>query len=109
MVRGCLLALALLAPACDDSSPSCELTMGDTLLVCIDYGGPISVSDARASCQDNGGSWQESACDSGDAVARCELFGSSTWYYAPYVAQTGTTFDMLRADCEQTGGTFTQL
>jgi hypothetical protein len=112
MVLRLAAALALLAPvaACDDAAPSCVLTgEQDALLACIEYAGVISTDDALASCEGNGGTWRDQSCDGETAVARCDLFGSATWYYDAYLTQSGTTLTDLRQTCEETGGEFTEL
>jgi hypothetical protein len=102
--------LALLAwVGCDDDSPSCSVaTVDGDLLACIEYADIAAGSDARMSCEDNGGTWREAACDTG-AVASCALFGSNTFYYADYLAGTGMTIADLRESCEQSSGDFTEL
>src|SRR5688572_12103085 len=109
MPRLVLLAVISLAAACG-SDPSCVLTGASAeLYSCIEFGGPISEDDARESCESNGGEWRDEPCDDRTAVARCDLFGSSTWYYQPFLDQTGSTLADLQMNCEETGGTFETL
>jgi hypothetical protein len=109
MPRLLLAALLSLAAACG-SDPSCAVTgTGDELLSCIELGGAIPENDAKESCESNGGEWRDDPCDDRTAVARCDLFGSSTWYYQPFLDQTGSTLADLRMSCEETGGTFEEL
>ncbi len=109
MHRILALALISLAAGCG-SDPSCVVTgASDELLSCIEFGGAIPENDAKESCESNGGEWRDDPCDDRTAVARCDLFGSSTWYYQPFLDQTGSTLADLRMNCEETGGTFAEL
>jgi hypothetical protein len=104
-----IILLGLLA-ACDHGPGTCELAtaQGDPL-ACIEYGGAVAAGDARASCESGGGRWSDRGCDPGAAVARCDLLGSSTWYYPAYLDLLGATVDELRPRCTEAGGEFTEL
>jgi len=104
-----LLIVAAIA-GCSSDSPSCELTSNaGELLVCIEYADAIADKDAKASCESGGGTWQDSSCDSFGAVARCDAFGSSSWYYDGYLTDTGITIAELETTCVQMSGAFTEL
>jgi len=107
--RACLLAALGLATACGGDPPSCTLSSQAGTLACIQYASAVSESDAKASCASGGGTWQEMPCDTAGAIAQCDAFGSSTWYYPPYLSDTGATLADLQMTCEDAGGEFTPL
>ena len=110
MIVRCFAALSVwVVVGCADDSPSCAVAAADgNLLVCVDYADSAAGSDARASCADSGGTWRQSPCDEG-AVASCVFFGSTTWYYAGYLAELGMTIADLRETCEEVSGEFAEL
>jgi len=98
-----------LAAACSSSGSTCVLrTAAGEDMACIDYAGSISAADVKASCEAGGGTVDGGSCDESTALGRCENFGSTTWYYPPYLVETGTTVTDLRSTCEAAGGTFTE-
>ena len=42
-------------------------------------------------------------------MASCVFFGSTTWYYAGYLAELGMTIADLRETCEEVSGEFAEL
>jgi hypothetical protein len=113
MLRWGVLVAVVAAAGCsgdsDGRGPSCALaTVEGELIFCVDYGSGIVSPEARESCDQNQGIWDDEPCDDTGAVARCTYLGTSIWYYRPYL-DAGVTIDQLRGTCEMQGGTFTEL
>ena len=88
------------------SESVCMLELSGEPISCIEYSDRIPESDAEASCEDGGGTWEAAPCDAATAVGSCQSFGSTAWYYQGYLDAFNLTLTDVEEGCEEAAGEF---
>ena len=104
-----LLGLALFS-GCNDEG-TCVVFLGsDKPISCIDVTDQVSTGDAKSSCTSGGGTWQESACSTVEAIGECaDRAGSVVVYYQEYLVALSITEAELIESCQESGSTYSEL